>query len=180
MKKKKSKPRKVRRRQHRRIKTLTGEIKKCLDAGLWYAALVLILTLPDICAALESSSGRTRPERYQEWCKKWLMNKYPLMKAKDLYSLRCGVAHQGRARHSDIKYRIFFTVDSKEGLSANMKELKGVLILDMTMFAKDMIDAVEAWYAKEAKNQNLKKNLGALVQYYPNGLSGYLEQPSIG
>jgi len=50
----------------------------------------------------------------------------------------------------------------------------------MDMFAKGMIDAVEAWCAKEAKNQNVKKNLRALVQYYSNGLSGYLEQPSIG
>jgi hypothetical protein len=174
--------RKVLRRRHRRIKTLTDEIMNCLKAQLWYAALVLILTLPDICAALETSDGQSKPDRYQAWCEKWLLaNKYPLVSAKDLYFLRCGVAHQGKFRHPAMKYnRIFFTLRMKDGFWAHMNTHKGALNLDLVMFAKDMIDAVEAWYANEAKNQNVKKNLGALIQYYPNGLLDFLNLPAIG
>ena len=69
MKKKKEKksPQKVLLRRYRRIKALIKEINKCLDAKLWYAALVLILILPDICAALESLKGKSeqRPESFQ-------------------------------------------------------------------------------------------------------------------
>jgi hypothetical protein len=167
---------KVRRRQHRRIKALTKEITKCLNRKLWYAALVLILTMPDICAALESSDGETDDDLYYAWYEKWLMNKYPSVSATDLYRLRCGVAHQGKVRHRKINYRIFFAVNSKGG--CRKRENNGALILDLHVFAKDMIDAVEQWY--EAKNPNVEKHLSGLIQYYPNGLSPYLDEPAIG
>ncbi len=61
-----------------------------------------------------------------------------------------------------------------------MNTHKGALNLDLVMFAKDMIDAVEAWYANEAKNQNVKQNLSSLIQYYPNGLLDFLNLPTIG
>jgi hypothetical protein len=163
-------------RQHRRIKALTKEITQCLNSGLWYAALVLILTLPDICGALESSNGETDDHRYYAWYEKWLMNKYPSVSAEDLYRLRCGVAHQGKARHRKIKYRIFFTVNSKD--RCRKRENNGALILDLHVFAEDMVDAVERWY--KAKNPNVKKHLSGLVQYYPNGLPPYLDEPAIG
>jgi hypothetical protein len=160
----------------RRIKVLTKEIMECLNRELWYAALVLILTLPDICEALESSNGEAKRKRYYDWYRKWLMKTYPKLSAEALWGLRCGVAHQGKAQHEEIKYeRIFFTV-SKDG--CRMRENEGALILNLHIFAKDMVDAVERWY--KAKNQNVKKHLCGLVQYYPNGLSPYLDEPAIG
>jgi hypothetical protein len=176
------KRRKRREWQRRQIKSLTDEIMNCLKAQLWYAALVLMLTLPDICAALEAPDGQSKPDRYQAWCEKWLLaNKYPLVSAKDLYFLRCGVAHQAKFRHPAMTYnRIFFTLRSKDGFWAHMNKHQGALNLDLVMFAKDMIDAVEAWYASEAKNQNVKKNIGSLIQYYPNGLLDFLNLPAIG
>jgi hypothetical protein len=61
-----------------------------------------------------------------------------------------------------------------------MKQHKEGLTLDINMFAKDMIDAVGAWYAKEAKNQNVQKNIGAVIQYYPIGSLAFLDVPAIG
>lgn len=175
------KRRKRREWQRRQIKSLTDEITNCLKAQLWYAALVLIRTLPDICAALESRDGQSKPDRYQEWCEKWLLKKYPMVSAKDLYFLRCGVAHQAKFRHPAMKYsRIFFTLRLKDGFFAHMNTHQGALNLDLVMFAKDMIDAVEAWYTAEARNENVKHNIGSLIQYYPNGLLDFLNLPAIG
>src|SRR5713226_4507778 len=90
---------------------LTDEIKKALLNKVWYAALILALTLPDVCAALESPDGVSTPDRYKAWYAKWLKRKYDMISADDLYFLRCGVAHQGKFGHPAMQYqRIFFTL----------------------------------------------------------------------
>src|SRR5580693_3991284 len=102
------KGRKRREWQHRQIKTLTDEITKCLNADLWYAALVLILILPDICVSLELPNGNTNGDLYEKWCEQWLANEYGSL-AKDLYYLRCGLAHEAKTQHRNIRSkRIFF------------------------------------------------------------------------
>jgi len=58
------------------MKTLTDEIMNCLRNRLWYAALVLALLLPDICAALESQDGFSSRDRYKSWYDSWLGKKY--------------------------------------------------------------------------------------------------------
>jgi hypothetical protein len=191
MKKKKEKksPQKVLLRRYRRIKALIKEINKCLDAKLWYAALVLILILPDICAALESLKGKSE-QRYTAWHEKWLMNKYPSVSAQDLWNLRCGMAHQGKPGHRKLTYRVFFTVNSKDGFrireldvvegSNSTTPLKKAKILDLQVFAKDMIAAVEEWYAQKGQTEEVKKNISALIQYYPDGLPPYIDQAAIG
>jgi hypothetical protein len=49
---------------------------EALKNRLLYAALLLALTLPDICAALESQDGRSTPGRYKAWFNTWLRKKY--------------------------------------------------------------------------------------------------------
>ena len=41
------------------METLLREIEHALDAGLFYLALALSLSLPDICAALDSPNGES-------------------------------------------------------------------------------------------------------------------------
>ncbi len=151
--------------QRSQIERLTDEINKCLNAELWYAALVLVLILPDICVSLELSKGNTNGDLYEKWCKKWLANEYGSL-AKDLYYLRCGLAHEAKSQHRAIKSkRIFFTLGSKD---AHMRQHKEAFTLDLNTFAGDMTDAVKAWYVKQAQNQNVQRNIGAVIQYYPS------------
>jgi|SRR5271155_440847 len=175
---KKSKRRRKRREWRRhQIKSLTDEIENCLNAELWFAALVLVLILPDICVSLGLAKGKTNGDLYDKWCKKWLANEYAPV-SEDLYYLRCGVAHQATSQHQAIKSkRIFFTVGSKD---AHMKKHQGALTLDLSTFAEDMIDAVEAWYAKEANDQTVQKNIGAVIQRYPIGSLDFLNVAAIG
>jgi hypothetical protein len=81
---------------------LITEIKEALLHRLLYAALLLTLTLPDICAALESQDGRSTPARYKAWFNSWLRKKYEgQLDAEDMYRLRCAVSHQGRFEHRE-------------------------------------------------------------------------------
>jgi len=164
------------------VEILTDEIKNALMAKLWYAALVLTLTLPDICAALESADGRSTPERYKAWYDAWLKKKYNgLMSANDLYFLRCGVAHQAKFLHPAMHYqRIFFTL-RPNGMFFHKNIWRGALNLDLPWFCKDVIESVEEWFAQKKTDPIVQKNLANLVQFHPNGLLPYLEGvPAVG
>jgi hypothetical protein len=52
------------------IEALLQEIEKALAVELYYLALLLTLTLPDICVALEQPDGRTDGKKmYKAWYK---------------------------------------------------------------------------------------------------------------
>lgn len=168
--------------QRKGMTTLTNEIMNCLQSKLWYAALVLTLMLPDVCAALEAENGATSPERYRAWYEKWLQHKYENISAEDLYFLRCGVAHQGQFRHPAMKYeRIFFTLRHKKGGFFAHKNLHGKAYnLDLVWFCKDVIESVDAWYSSKETDPTVKKNISHLVQFYPNGLLDFFHLPAVG
>jgi len=121
------------------MKALTDEIMNCLKNGLWHAALVLTLVMPDICAALESPDGFSTPDRYKAWYDRWLKAKYDNVgvTSDDIYYLRCGLAHQGKLRHPAIKRnfkRIFFSLRSKDNFFAHCNVFNEALNLDLLMF----------------------------------------------
>jgi len=78
------------------LEPLLDEVNVALSNGLYYLAVMLSLSLPDICAALERPDGRTNSEYYKKWYDKHLADKFDHLSADDCYSLRCGVLHQGK------------------------------------------------------------------------------------
>ena len=81
------------------LDTVLQDIQRALDAGS-YLALVVALTLPGICAALEDPSGRYISGRdsmaYRDWYNAHLRPMYRDLTDVDCYSLRCGTVHQGK------------------------------------------------------------------------------------
>jgi hypothetical protein len=143
---------------------------------------VLTLTLPDVCAALESADGRSTPDRYKAWFDAWLGKKYGRhLSANDMYSLRCGVAHQGKFEHPALQYeRIFFTL-RPGGTFFHVNVFQNALNLDLVFFCKDVIDSVDEWFAQKQADPNVQTNLAHLVQFHPNGLLPYLKDvPAVG
>ena len=47
------------------LEPILREIEVALDAGLFYLAIVLAMTLPDICAALEADDGKSDRRKIQ-------------------------------------------------------------------------------------------------------------------
>src|SRR5271165_6119178 len=113
------------------LATLVNEIMACLRHERWYAGLVLTLMLPDVCAALESNNGMSSGERYKAWFDAWLQTKLHKLSADDLYSLRCGAAHEAKFKHKNMKYKqgIFFTLRLEDGFFTDMNDHKGALNL---------------------------------------------------
>ena len=168
------------------METLANEIKEALRNKLLYAALILTLTLPDACAALEAPNGETSHDQYKAWWNQWLNGKYEDdLTADDVYLLRCAVAHQGRFRHRGMKFeRVFFTL-RPGGLFFHKNVLGSggntAFNLDLFWFCKDVVEAAEAWFAQKKTDPQVQKNLALLVQFHPNGVLPYLKGvPAVG
>jgi hypothetical protein len=51
------------------------------------------------------------------WYGAWMAAAYPEITPTDIYSLRCGVVHQGVMAHSKMQYeRVLFGIPNKKGI----------------------------------------------------------------
>jgi hypothetical protein len=157
------------------MEAITKEIQKAMDAGLYYLATMAALSLPDVCAALESPDGETSGAKYKAWYDTWMASLYPEVTNLDLYSLRCGVVHQGRLGHSKMQYgRVLFTVPNRQGNVFHRNVINDALNLDAVTFCNDMVQCVARWYAAKKTDPNVLANLPRLVQLRPQGLAPYM------
>lgn len=168
---------------HAAMEAIFEEIRRALQAGCYYVALVTTLSLPDVCAALESGDGETTSKKYQAWCLKWVKG-LPALTTKDLYALRCGVMHQGRVGHPNMQYdRIIFGLPNAERIVMHNVGMKNfiapggdrILTLDTITFCNDIIAAAQQWYMAQRDSRNVQTHLPKLVQYRPQGLQPYME-----
>jgi hypothetical protein len=157
------------------MEVITKELRRALDVHLYYLAVVLTLTLPDICGALESVDGGATSTRYKKWCDTWLVSAYPKLNGQDFYSLRCGVLHQGRLGHPKTRYgRVLFTVPNAQGNVFHNNVQKDALNLDAITFCTDVIKAVTRWYEVKQSDAHVVANWPRLLQYREHGLAPYM------
>jgi hypothetical protein len=155
------------------METVLQEIERALSHRLYYLAIVLSVTLPDICAALEADDGRTNPARYKAWYKANLSTKFSFLTEDDCYSLRCGVVHQGQFGLAGQQYdravfflphpdpsRTFLVINSTMGTSPNK-----CYTYSADEFCRAIINTVRAWFSAKVGDVNVEKNLPKLIQY---------------
>ena len=157
------------------MEAILSEIEAALNAGFYYLAITIALSLPDVCSALESPDGTTSGQRYKAWYDAWMARQYPRVTAEDMYSLRCGVIHQGRFGHDRMQYsRILFTVPNPQQNVFHNNILNDALNLDACIFCRDIMDSVSRWYAAKQGDPVVQANLPRLLRLYPNGLPPYM------
>lgn len=157
------------------METILSEIELAIKAGLYYLAVAMALTLPDICAALESEDGQTSNKKYKAWYSANLAEKYPRMTDVDCYSLRCGVLHQGRCGHPNSQYgRVIFTIPNAQQNFFHNNILNDALNLDAPQFCADVVQSVRDWFVSSRHLVNVQANLPNLVRFRPFGLSPYM------
>jgi hypothetical protein len=71
------------------------DMERCRAGKAYWSLLHVAVCLPDICAALEASDGRTTGKRYVDWCDRHLSD--AILSGDERYSMRCKVLHEGRA-----------------------------------------------------------------------------------
>lgn len=89
------------------IERLINECEQALEHDLFFAALTLALTLPDICAKAHYPNGTNNKKRYVDWYEEYIgqydrcatvpvqNDDMPYLSGEVIYSLRCSMLHQG-------------------------------------------------------------------------------------
>lgn len=156
------------------MEIILSQIDHALKVRLYYLAVTASLTLPDICAALESRDGESKGSRYKAWCNTWAARRFDLMDGDIMWALRNGVVHQGVLSKKSKRYdRIIFTIHGgihnciSEG---NAGIAESALTLDATTFCRDMIASVQEWYEAKKDDEAVVANLPRLLQFRPGGV----------
>jgi hypothetical protein len=155
------------------IQMILKEVESALDNGLFYLALTVALTIPGICAALESPAGSTSGQdkiKYKAWYSANLAIQYPNLTAEDCYSLRCGVVHQGKfGDPSKMQYaRVIFTLPNAQNNVFHNNIINDALNLDAVTFCRDIIEAARVWAFAKQNDALVQQNASLLVQLRPN------------
>lgn len=164
----------------------THAIRESLKSRNWYSAIYLSLTLPDICARLESADGKTNGTRYAAWFEKYMANHYrhaiggnPIphifLSGNDCYALRCALLHEGGAditaqNKREALDKFHFTI-----VGAHCNQFNAVLQLDVPTFCEQVCSGTELWQTDFANDHPDKQNrLQELVTIFegPHSMGG--------
>jgi hypothetical protein len=139
------------------MKQFTDSVQLALDHQNWYGALLIALTLPDICGWLEKPTSKSK-SRYVDWYEKYLQHRYTknlyhgphiFLNGNDCYALRCAALHQGGTDITDQQAREvleqFQFVAPKKGVVIHCNQFDNRLQLQVDVFCKDICSEVERW-----------------------------------
>lgn len=155
----------------------TTAISRSIEESNWYSALFMALTMPDICARLESENNRTNGLKYAKWFDTFMGGKYshvhPLTKERVVfmdgdacYALRCSMLHQGEADLTSQKVKSFLSSIHFTTTSGHCNRVNGILQLDVGSFCNDMCSSVTDWFETFAKDDKSKPKIESLLTVY--------------
>lgn len=158
------------------MQKIIDSVYSSLENKNLYAALFVVLTLPDICSALEH--GKTSGDKYAEWFDQNLSQYKGFLSGNDCYALRCALLHSGKGDISDqkkqevLEHYVFLT----KGAHCNLfkdniinGERKTFLQLNVQIFSKDICEAVEKWLSIVSTNVSIQERLKNTIQIYEPG-----------
>lgn len=156
---------------------LIEAIKKSLSNENYISALYLSLTLPDICARIDSIDNKTSKNKYINWFNTYLAETYKhnigsektehvFLTGDDLYALRCAVLHEGSLNISTqnarkVHEKFFFTVGHP-----HLRQINSVLQLDLPTFCLEICDAVSKWLEINATNPIARNKIKGLLSIF--------------
>jgi hypothetical protein len=165
---------------------ILNDIDRLFGFGFYYAAIVLSLTVPDICSSLETrvddEARRHIETRYKQWCEKYLQPKFSVFTAKDCWALRGGVLHNGKLHgHTKLAYdRVIFSPPFGPMIHEcvakdNRAGPDHTLTLNVHRFLFNMVEAAKAWHRENGDNPIVQENIGGLVRTRMDGYPGTIK-----
>jgi hypothetical protein len=177
------------------LETILAEIRAVFFVGkLYYVALHLALSVPDICSSLEVDPDGDQwakfkaNERYVAWCKAYLEPKFKKFTAEDCWAMRGGVVHNRMLfGHPKNRFtRVLFSTPL-QGYSSHENTIgpmldrptgapddSRVLELSLEIFCTMMERAALEWYEAKKDDPIVQKNMDGLVRFRPEGLKPWV------
>lgn len=159
------------------LEEMLREIERALVGGFPRLAITMAVALPDVCQSLWSADGRSDRQLYKNWCRDFLLGpKFTYVSADDLYSLRCGVVHNGR--FGDLEHsvsRIVFVLS--ENVTMVNCIANDVYIYSASEFCRNIVTAVRRWYEQHRHSPTVQSNMTRMMRLHPTGLPGVIVGP---
>jgi hypothetical protein len=153
------------------------QLQETYKNKLYYFTLMGVMSLIDICAALNSPDGETKQKLFKDWFDKYLSEYNPSnhpygdltgFGSEECYKFRCRLLHQGRAEIDSKKLnkkvktgKIAFHVGAVKIHCCNSN---GVYFLDIELFMNDVITAVKSWIIDTQNVEHVQGNLSKIIQ----------------
>lgn len=149
------------------IHSTVNEIEKCIENELYLAAIMLALTLPDVCSQVEYPEIDNTSDRYKKWIsdkmdkfdnpanhkgKEWeAYKKYPYFGSKNIYALRCALFHESNPNVNVKNVDKFVLYGDKEGLAARISKRD-----EYTEYSVNVVDLCRriCWCAMVSYDEN--------------------------
>jgi hypothetical protein len=144
---------------------LLTQINKAAEGGLDLLAVSMAVALPDICAALISDDGRTNRALYKAWCAANLKADFAHLTPDDLYSMRCGVLHNGRLGDGKSTIKRVVLLPPGGSTFTDCTADDGTYVYSTIEFCRNFNRAVVAWYEANQRHPNVQKHVLQLMQY---------------
>ncbi len=152
---------------------LLDEINAAATHGLPFMAVAMAVALPDICVSLSSIDGRSDASRYKDWCRNHLGSEFAYLTPEDLWSMRCGVLHNGR--FGDMKHNVQRVIFALPGNATWTNAiLDDVYFYSVDAFCRNLTQAVRQWLERHLSDPTIQANMPRLMQYRPAGLAPYV------
>ena len=132
-----------------RFRGYAEETGRCKRSGCYWSLLHLLMSLPDICSALEvevrADIDKNVGERYKNWCRKYLATAE--FDGSDWWDARNTVLHHGLTLpRESVRYQGFiFSPPGGPGHKL-VDPASNKLRLDVWSLASEMISAIEQWF----------------------------------
>ena len=133
----------------------------------------MTFALPDICVSLILENGRTNSHAYKDWCRDNLGSYFGYVTPDDLYSMRCGILHNGR--FGDLQHnvgRVMFAIS--DNTTYVDVRLNDGYIYSIVQFCCNFTEAVSLWFKTNEGNELLNERLPRLMQYRVGGFTPYI------
>jgi hypothetical protein len=158
-------------------------VEQSLKSKNFYSALLVSISLPAICAAIEH--GESHNKEYATWFDTNLPNYKGYLTGNDCYALRCALLHEGsdstsrqRAREVIESYKFIISGNHKLKFTECVfdgKILPNSLVLNVEIFCNDICQAARIWLLESLSKPHLKEKLELSLKIYPAGSAHFNE-----
>lgn len=156
------------------IQAILHEIRVAVNNGLPFVAVAATLSLPDICVSLAAQDGLSSGALYRKWCDDNLPKAhFGYVTGRDLWTMRCGVLHNGRFGEIDKTVaRVIFMLPGSGGF-VNCA-VNDAYLYSVVEFCENFTQAVQMWADKNKNDPIVISNLNRMMQYRAGGLAPYV------
>jgi len=132
-----------------RFRLYAEEAGRCKKSGCYWSLLHLLISIPDVCSALEvelrADKDKNIGERYKSWCWKYLATAE--FDGMDWWDARSSVLHQGLTvpRESARYPGFIFSPPGGPGHKV-VDPASNLLRLDVWSLSNEMFVAMERWF----------------------------------